>query len=169
MSERSDPTERVVASIFCGRRTMTVRSRRAISPSNHALTTSSCSSARSWREVTTAQIRNRLSRSRNRRASIRYGRLRKTLSRCSFTNGSGKRVNMMYPVDNTFWTKLKAFVEYEPVSSIDPELRGVLASIGIVKGQLFNPSRQQQELLQKAVETAPKMILATRQLGRPDG
>jgi hypothetical protein len=75
----------------------------------------------------------------------------------------------MYPVDNTFWTKLKAFVEYEPVSSIDPELRGVLASIGIVKGQLFNPSRQQQELLQKAVETAPKMILATRQLGRPDG
>jgi hypothetical protein len=73
---------------------------------------------------------------------------------------------MMYPVDNTFWTKLKAFVEYEPVSSIDPELRGVLASIGIVKGQPFNPSRQQQELLQKAVETAPKMILATRQLGR---
>ncbi len=86
-----------------------------------------------------------------------------------FPNGSGKRVEMMYPVDNAFWTKLKAFVDYEPVSAIDPELRGVLASIGIVKGQPFNPTAKQQELLKKAVETAPRMILATRQLGRPDG
>ncbi len=86
-----------------------------------------------------------------------------------FPNGSGKRIDMMYPVDNAFWTKLKAFVDYEPVSAIDPELRGVLASIGIVKGQPFDPSAEQQQLLQKAVETAPKMILALRQLGRPDG
>jgi len=86
-----------------------------------------------------------------------------------FPNGSGKRINMMYPVDNAFWAKLKAFVDYEPVSAIDPELRGVLASIGIVKGQPFNPTAKQQELLKKAVEAAPRMILATRQLGRPDG
>lgn len=75
----------------------------------------------------------------------------------------------MYPVDNQFWTKLKSFVDYEPVSAIDPELRGVLASMGIVKGQPFNPTPKQQELLKKAVEMAPKMILAERQLGRPDG
>jgi hypothetical protein len=86
-----------------------------------------------------------------------------------FPNASGKNINMMYPVDNTYWTKLKTFVDYEPVSAIDPELRGVLASIGIIKGQPFNPTAKQQELLQKAVETAPKMILALRQLGRPDG
>lgn len=86
-----------------------------------------------------------------------------------FPNGSGKRVQMMYPVDNTFWTKLKAFVDYEPVAAIDPELRGVLASIGIIKGQPFKPTARQQELLQKAVEAAPRMILATRQLGRADG
>ena len=85
-----------------------------------------------------------------------------------FPNGSGQRINMMYPVDNTYWTKLKEFVDYEPVSAIDPELRGVLASIGIVKGQPFQPSERQQELLKKAVETAPKMILAMRQLGRED-
>lgn len=85
-----------------------------------------------------------------------------------FPNGSGKRINMMYPVDNSYWTKLKALVDYEPVSAIDPELRGVLASIGIVKGQPFNPTAKQQELLQKAVTTAPKMIMAMRQLGRPD-
>jgi hypothetical protein len=86
-----------------------------------------------------------------------------------FPNGSGKRVNMMYPVDNTYWTKLKEFVDYEPVAAIDPELRGVLASIGIEKGKPFQPSDKQQKLLKKAVETAPRMILAMRQLGRPDG
>lgn len=85
-----------------------------------------------------------------------------------FPNGSGKRVQMMYPVDNTYWDKLKAFVDYEPVSAIDPELRGVLASIGIVKGEPFSPTAKQKELLKKAVETAPKMILANRQVGRPD-
>src|SRR5262245_20763329 len=39
-----------------------------------------------------------------------------------FPNGSGKRVDMMYPVDNSYWTKLKQFVDYEPVAAIDPEL-----------------------------------------------
>jgi len=86
-----------------------------------------------------------------------------------FPNGSGKDINMMYPVDNTYWSKLKKFVDYEPISAIDPELRGVLASLGIVKGQPFEPTAKQQNLLKKAIETAPKMILATRQLGRPDG
>ncbi len=55
--------------------------------------------------------------------------------------------------------KLKAFVDYEPISAIDLELRGVLASIGIIKGQSFNPTAKQQELFQKAVETAPKMMM----------
>jgi hypothetical protein len=92
----------------------------------------------------------------------------KDVKAMQFSNASGKRINMMYPVDSAFWTKLKAFVDYEPISAIDPELRGVLASIGIIKDHPFNPSAKQQELLQKAVETAPKMILALRQLGRPD-
>jgi hypothetical protein len=86
-----------------------------------------------------------------------------------FPNASGKRVNMMYPTDDSYWTKLKEFVDYEPVSAIDLELRGVLASIGIIKGQPFDPTPKQRELLKKAVVTAPRMILASRQLGRPDG
>jgi hypothetical protein len=92
----------------------------------------------------------------------------KDVKSMEFPNGSGQRVNMMYPTDNAFWTKLKAFVDYEPASAIDPELRGVLASIGIVKDRPFDPTEKQQELLQKAVKTAPKMILAMRQLGRED-
>ena len=85
-----------------------------------------------------------------------------------FPDGSGKAINMMYPTDNSYWAKLKAFVDYEPDSAFDPMTRGLLANIGIVKGQPFAPSDRQQALLKKSVETAPKMILATRQVGRPD-
>ena len=69
-----------------------------------------------------------------------------------FPNGSGKRTNMMYPTDNTYWDKLKKFVDYEPIKAITPELRGVLASIGIIKGKPFDPTDQQKKLLDKAVK-----------------
>lgn len=85
-----------------------------------------------------------------------------------FPNGSGKRTNMMYPTDNTYWDKLKKFVDYEPIKAIAPELRGVLASIGIIKGKPFEPTDQQKKLLDKAVKKAPRMILALRRDGRSD-
>jgi hypothetical protein len=85
-----------------------------------------------------------------------------------FPNASGKRVDMMYPTDFGYWQKLKAFVDYEPVEAITPELRGVLASIGIVKGEPFSPTAAQKELLDRAVQTAPRMVQALRKLGRPD-
>ena len=85
-----------------------------------------------------------------------------------FPNASSKRIDMMYPIDNGYWDKLKQFVDYEPVTAIAPELRGVLASIGIIKGKPFEPTKRQQELLAKAVDKAPRMILAMRRQGRSD-
>jgi hypothetical protein len=85
-----------------------------------------------------------------------------------FPNASGIRLNMMYPTDFEYWTNLKEFVDYEPISAIEPELRGVLASIGIIKGRPFEPNQWQRAQLERAVETAPKMILAITQLGRED-
>ena len=92
----------------------------------------------------------------------------KKIKPMEFPNGSGKRVDMMYPVDYSYWEKLKKFVDYEPVEAIVPELRGVLASIGIVKGQAFEPTMSQKTLLEKAVQEAPKMILALRMQTRAD-
>ena len=37
----------------------------------------------------------------------------KDVKAMQFPNASGKRINMMYPIDSAFWTKLKAFVDYE--------------------------------------------------------
>lgn len=85
-----------------------------------------------------------------------------------FPDASGVRLNMMYPTDMSYWEKLKAFVDYEPVSAIDMESRGNLAAIGIVRGQPFEPSAKQKGLLEKAVQDAPRMLLAMRQLGRDD-
>ncbi|WP_296667119.1 DUF1254 domain-containing protein [Demequina sp.] len=85
-----------------------------------------------------------------------------------FPNASGRRIDMMYPTDFSFWTKLKEFVDYEPVSAIDPELRGVLASIGIIKGEPFDPPEWLRVQLDRALADAPRMILATSQLGRDD-
>lgn len=93
----------------------------------------------------------------------------KNIPAMQFPNASGKRVNMMYPTDFSYWEKLKKFVDYEPYNAITPELRGVLASIGIIKGKPFTPTDEQKNLLMKAVETAPKMILATRMANRRDG
>ncbi|MBO6511976.1 MAG: DUF1254 domain-containing protein, partial [Roseibium sp.] len=93
----------------------------------------------------------------------------KRIEPMEFPNGSGKRVNMMYPTDFEFWTKLKDFVDYEPVGAITPELRGVLASIGIEKGRPFEPSDTQRQLLEKAVDVAPRMLLALRSTPRADG
>jgi hypothetical protein len=92
----------------------------------------------------------------------------KNIKPMQFPNASNKRLDMMYPVDSSYWTKLKKFVDYEPVEAITPELRGVLASIGIIKGKPFNPTSRQQEMLDKAVDMAPRMILAKRKLGRAD-
>lgn len=85
-----------------------------------------------------------------------------------FPNASGRRLNMMYPNDFEYWMKLKAFVDYEPVSAIDLELRGVLASIGIIKGKPFEPQDWERAALERAVSDAPRMILALAQLGRQD-
>ncbi|MBP0600939.1 DUF1254 domain-containing protein [Aeromonas sanarellii] len=85
-----------------------------------------------------------------------------------FPDASGKRVTMMYPTDGTYWQKLKAFVDYEPLTAIPDQTRSALLSIGIVKGKPFNPTKEQEAALKKAVEMAPRMILARRQVGRDD-
>jgi len=84
-----------------------------------------------------------------------------------FPNASPVRINMMYPTDYSYWEKLKAFIDYEPVGCLDAVSRGVLASIGIIKGQPFKPTDQQKQILTNAVEKAEKIIFAARL--HPDG
>ena len=40
-----------------------------------------------------------------------------------FPNASNVAVNMMYPIDFSYWEKLKAFIDYQPIKAIPPEMR----------------------------------------------
>ncbi|WP_236069502.1 DUF1254 domain-containing protein [Citreicoccus inhibens] len=77
--------------------------------------------------------------------------------RMQFPNASGVLAKMMYPRDVSFYEKLAQFLDYEPVESVDLYLRGMMASIGIVKGKPFMPDSRHRQILEVAAQVAPKM------------
>ena len=68
-----------------------------------------------------------------------------------FIEMSGKSYNTVSPNDLGFYADLDKVVQEEPIDAIDPETRGLLASIGIVKGKPFNPDARMKRLLTEAV------------------
>ena len=68
-----------------------------------------------------------------------------------FVSGSRLVMNTIHANDFHFYEELAAVVEREPVSMLDPELRGLFASIGIRKGRSFTPDVRMRELLTEAV------------------
>ena len=69
-----------------------------------------------------------------------------------FTNMSGlASYKTIMPNDFSFYESLNALIQEEPLDFLDPENRGVLAAIGIVKGQPFNPDARMKKILTDAV------------------
>lgn len=69
-----------------------------------------------------------------------------------FINMSGREgYNAVPPNDYSYWEFLNKLVQEEPVESLDPETRGLLAGIGIVKGKPFNPDARMKAILTDAV------------------
>ncbi|MCK6265667.1 DUF1254 domain-containing protein [Vibrio sp. ZSDE26] len=68
-----------------------------------------------------------------------------------FTSGSGKSFNTVHANNEHFYDEIKPVLDKEPVSFIDPELRGLMASIGIQKGKPFDPDTRMQKLLKDGV------------------
>ncbi len=58
-----------------------------------------------------------------------------------FISGSGKSFNTIHANNFEFYEELHNVIEREPVEMLDPELRGLFASIGIEKGKPFAPER----------------------------
>jgi hypothetical protein len=59
--------------------------------------------------------------------------------------------NTIMPNDFSFYESLNALIQEEPLDFIDPETRGQIASIGIVKGKSFKPDARMKKLLTEAV------------------
>jgi hypothetical protein len=68
-----------------------------------------------------------------------------------FMDLSGKQFNTVHSNDFNFYEELNAVIQYEPADAFDPELVGQFASIGIKKGQPFNPDARMKKILTAAV------------------
>ncbi len=71
-----------------------------------------------------------------------------------FHNGSGKVMNTVPPNDWSFFEMLNEIVQREPATSLDPELMGSVAAIGIVKGKPFAPDARTRKILTDALALA---------------
>jgi len=71
-----------------------------------------------------------------------------------FHEGSGKVMNTIPPNDWTFYEMLNDIVQNEPATSLDAELMGPIAAIGIVKGKPFNPDARMKNIMTEALALA---------------
>ncbi len=71
-----------------------------------------------------------------------------------FHEGSGKAMNTVPPSDFSYYEMLNEVVQQEPATSLDPELMGPLAAIGIVKGKPFAPDARMKKILTEALAVA---------------
>ena len=67
-----------------------------------------------------------------------------------FVNMSNKAFNTVFPSDFSYFENLNEIIQEEPLDAISPEVRGAIASIGIVKGQPFAPDDRMKKLLTEA-------------------
>ncbi|MBY3418183.1 DUF1254 domain-containing protein [Rhizobium laguerreae] len=67
-----------------------------------------------------------------------------------YVNVSGKSFNTVFPNDLKYFETLDAIIQREPIGAIGPEVRGEIASIGIVKGKKFEPDDRMKKLLTEA-------------------
>ncbi|MCE2799868.1 MAG: DUF1254 domain-containing protein [Planctomycetaceae bacterium] len=74
-----------------------------------------------------------------------------------FPDASGVPVNMLPIADGSAFDRLKELIESEGSNLAESDSLGMLASIGIIKGQPFAPDARSREILDRAAKTAYKM------------
>jgi hypothetical protein len=74
-----------------------------------------------------------------------------------YPDASGVPVNMLPSSDGRAFDQLKQLVDSEWSNIADPDWRGMLAAIGIVRDQPFNPDEAIRAVLDRAARTAYKM------------
>ena len=71
-----------------------------------------------------------------------------------FVSISGRAFNTIHANDVTFYDEIDEVIQREPIALIDPETRGLLASIGIEKGRPFAPDDRMRAILTDAAAVA---------------
>jgi hypothetical protein len=68
-----------------------------------------------------------------------------------FISGSAKAINTVHANNIEFYEEVDQVIQKEPIALLSPEERGLLASIGIVKGRKFAPDGRMTKILSDAV------------------
>jgi len=68
-----------------------------------------------------------------------------------FISGSAKAFNTVHANNFKFYEEINAVIQKEPLDLLNPELRGLYASIGIEKGKPFKPDARMKKILTDAV------------------
>jgi len=69
-----------------------------------------------------------------------------------YVNLSGKKYNTIHTTNAEIYRELNEAIQYEPAKSGNPEMLGLAKSIGIVKGQPFEPDERMQKILDEAAK-----------------
>jgi hypothetical protein len=67
-----------------------------------------------------------------------------------FLNWTESVFNTIHANDFSFYDEINELVQEEPADALDPERAGLLASIGIVKGEPFSPDERMRGILERA-------------------
>jgi hypothetical protein len=68
----------------------------------------------------------------------------------NFINISGEFQSTIHRMDFGYWDEVNATIQAEPLEGLDPDVRGLLAAIGIKKGQEFKPDARMKKILAEA-------------------
>ena len=71
-----------------------------------------------------------------------------------FISGSGVAFNTIHANNYLFYEHLNEWIQQEHIDMLDPETRGLFASIGIEKGKPFRPDERMKKILTDAVAIA---------------
>lgn len=74
-----------------------------------------------------------------------------------FQHASDVESYALFAHDFTYYEMLDRLIQSERIDAVDPYMHGMLAALGIKKGEKFAPSAKQKELLGQAAETAWRM------------
>ncbi len=86
----------------------------------------------------------------------------------NFINISGKYNNTIHRMDADFFEEVNHVVQAEPSEGQNPEILGLLASIGIKKGQPFNPDARMKKILAEAADVGAATARAITARPRDD-
>lgn len=70
----------------------------------------------------------------------------------TFKNVSGIPHNTIHRMDFEYWEELNAAIQAEPLEGLNPEIRGLLATLGIEKGKEFAPDERMKDILTEAAK-----------------